>query len=194
MMTRIRLRSGPGFAIRFLPDAAVARAAERRTNISRQRIIIFYAVAVISVASCRRQEPAAQAQRETVQRTTTEVVPQDLSKAKINTVIAIDNSGAVNRARVGATTDQAGLVNEDKTSFTKDDPVLISIWLNESPNGLQTSAKLLDMKGKQLAEQRKPMNGAKTTTFNLGKQKPGAYRVVGYWGGNIAGEFEIVVR
>ena len=169
-------------------------AAERRTIISRQRIIIFYAVAVISVASCRRQEPGAQAQRETVQRTTTEVVPQDLSKAKINTVIAIDNSGAVNRARVGSTTDQAGLVSEDKISFTKNEPVLISIWLNESPTGLQTSAKLLDMKGKQLAEQRKPMNGAKTATFSLGKQKPGQYRVVGYWGGNIAGEFEIVVR
>ena len=85
-------------------------------------------------------------------------------------------------------------MSEDKTSFSKNDPVLISIWLNESPNGLQTSAKVLDMNGKQLAEQRKPMNGAKTTTFNLGKQKPGQYRVVGYWGGNVAGEFEIVVR
>ncbi|HVS32742.1 MAG TPA: hypothetical protein VMS98_14960 [Thermoanaerobaculia bacterium] len=129
-----------------------------------------------------------------MQRTTTTAVPQDLSNAKVNTVIAFDNSGAVNRARVGTTTDKAGLVSEDKVSFTRNEPVLISIWLNESPAGLQTSAKLLDSEGKQVAEQRKPMDGAKSVTFSFGKQKPGAYRVIGYWGGNIGGEFEIVVR
>ena len=158
-----------------------------------RKFLIFYATIAGSVGACRRQEPAPQPK--TGQQTTTTAVPQDLSKAKINTVIAIDNSGAVNKARVGTKTDSAGLVNEDKTSFKRDEPIRVSIWLNESPNGLQTSAKILDMKGKQLAEQRRPMNGAKTVTFTFTeKLKPGTYRVIGYWGGNTAGEFEVTIR
>jgi len=46
-----------------------------------------------------------------------------------------------------------------------------------------------------LRTERKVMNGAKVTTFafNDPKAKPGRYKVIAYWGGNIATEREFEV-
>ena len=56
--------------------------------------------------------------------------------------------------------------------------------------GLQTSVKWFDGSGTQIDESRTMMAGQKVATFKLNakKLKPGDYRVVGYWGGNIAVE------
>ena len=69
------------------------------------------------------------------------------------------------------------------------------MWLTQSPSGLQTSAIWYDAKDKIVSEQRKEMKGAKVVNFtwSVKKPKPGTYRVVGYWGGNIAAEHVFTV-
>jgi hypothetical protein len=168
--------------------------------INRSRMIrslcIIYAAAVLFVAGCRRETVVSATSTNTTQKTTTIAVPQDLSNAKINTVIAIDNSGAVSKVHIGSKADSDGMVTGDVTTFKRGEPVMISMWLNDSPNGLATSAKLFDSKGKEIAEERKPMKGAKTVTFSFAtrKLKPGLYKVKGFWGGNVAGEFDVTVK
>ena len=70
------------------------------------------------------------------------------------------------------------------------------MWLNQSPDGLQTSAQLLEKDGqKVISEQRHPMKGEKTVTFRFtDKLKPGDYKVKAFWGGNTAGEYTVTVK
>ena len=90
------------------------------------------------------------------------------------------------------------MVATESDSVPAGEPIYLTMVLRESPQGLQTSAVWTTMDKKPLKTERKVMNGAKTVTFGLNnpKMKPGRYRVVGYWGGNIATEreFEIVAK
>ena len=73
--------------------------------------------------------------------------------------------------------------------------VYLTMVFRESPAGLQASAVWKQVKGQPVSTERKQMNGAKTVTFtSSNKLKPGLYKVVGYWGGNVACErqFEII--
>ena len=67
------------------------------------------------------------------------------------------------------------------------------MYFRESPPGLQASAVVETMDRKPVHTERRDMNGAKIVTFPLGDLKPGRYKVIGYWGGNIATEREFEV-
>ena len=164
---------------------------------SRPVVILLYAAAVMIVVSCRR-EAAVPAQADggpTVTSTTLTGPPQDLSNAQINTAIAPDTGRFVNDSRVGSSLGADGLVAEPKSEFTADEDIHLSLWLNKTPSGLQTRAALEDAGGKVLETQIRPMKGEPTVTFTFsrGKLPPGNYKILGYWGGNIAAEHEITV-
>jgi hypothetical protein len=123
------------------------------------------------------------------------VQPADASGAKMSTVIQ-PAPQFIDHAVVGSKLGPDGMVSAENLSIPAGQPVYLTMILRESPPGLQTSAVWTTMDRKPLRTERKVMNGAKAATFGFKnpKIKPGRYRVVGYWGGNIATEreFEIV--
>lgn len=164
----------------------------------RRAIILLYVAAALIVASCRRETAAPEqtGTAPTVTETTLSGPPQDLSNAKVDTVVAPMEEIYVDKSRLGSTVGQDGLVDADKSEFAPQDNVYLSMWFKESPAGLQARVLLEDADGKEVDTDQKPMNGAKTVTFNVGdkKLKAGKYKITGYWGGNIAAEHEFTVK
>jgi hypothetical protein len=167
----------------------------------RSKFILLYAAALLIVASCRREAAAPQAGTTTTTPSSTSTTltgtPQDLSNATVNTVIVPpDTAVYVDNARLGSAVGADGMVSEEKTEFARGEDVRLSMWFRQSPAGLQASVKLEDEAGKELDAEHKPMNGQKNVTFTVGdrKLKPGKYKVTGYWGGNIAAEYEFTVK
>lgn len=156
--------------------------------------LLWYVLASTLVASCQRETAVPPAQTtQTVQ--TTAVTTQDLSKANVDAVIAPTPDEFLERASVGTATGPGGMVIQSKTTFKRNEPIRISMWLKESPSGLRTSAKIYDADDNPVMEESQEMKGAKsvTLTFDTKQLKPGTYRVVGYWGGNVAAEYEVKV-
>ncbi len=126
---------------------------------------------------------------------TTTVQPSDVRNAKVSTVIQ-PAPQFIDHAILGSQLGPDGMVAKESLSVTAGQPIYLTMVLRESPPGLQTSAVWTTMDKKPLRTERKSMNGAKVATFGFKdpKMKPGRYRVVGYWGGNIATqrEFEVV--
>lgn len=143
------------------------------------------------VLACQRNRPEAVEQAPS----STATQPQDLSKANVKTVIAVGQPDVLQQAKIGSKVGDDGNVTEEKASFTRAEPVYLTIWLKESPQGLQTSVRWLDSKGFVVSEERRPMAGSKVATFKLGVKGPkaGDYRAVAYWGGNIAGEYDFKI-
>jgi len=147
-------------------------------------IIVLYGCLSLSVA-CQRERVAAPP--------AAPPKPQDLSNAKINQLLA-PASEPVEKCRLGTALGSDGNVTEQQTSFRAGDPIRLTMWLRESPGGLQTSARWYDAKKKQIAREAKSMNRAKVVTFTLDKKlPPGKYHVIGVWGGNEACGFDFEV-
>jgi hypothetical protein len=123
------------------------------------------------------------------------VQPSDVRNAKVNTVIQ-PAPQFIDHALLGSQLGPDGTVAKESESVAAGQPIYLTMVLRESPPGLQTSAVWTTIDKKPLRTERKVMNGAKVATFGWKdpKMKPGRYRVVGYWGGNIATErqFEVV--
>ena len=158
----------------------------------------LFLVATLCAGACRRETAQQQPQTATggdVRTTTVAGEPRDLTKARVNAVIAPDTGQYVTNARIGSAVGADGLVSEEQTEFAAGDDIHLSLWLKESPKGLVTSATVQNASGEEVDVERKPMNGGKTVTFALGdkKLKAGKYKVTGYWGGNIAAEYDITV-
>ena len=147
--------------------------------------------------SCRREAPAPAAKSGTPPpKTTTAVIQQDLRNAKVDTVIGTAAIQQTTDARLGNHANPNGVVVEERNTFKRGEPVILSMTVKESPAGLAMSAVWEDAKGNKLDQDRKTMNGAKIATFAYaGKKKltPGEYKVTGYWGGNVAAEKKFTV-
>lgn len=156
----------------------------------------MYGAAALIVAGCQREaEAPATTETQVATQDTTQDVPQDVPGAAVNTVIAFDQARRMTSAKLGTPGGDQGLVTVEKSEFKSGEPIVLTMWLEESPGGLVTSAQWIDPNGKEIASERKPMNGEKIATFALVGRKlgPGTYRVVGYWGGNIATEKEFEI-
>jgi hypothetical protein len=151
----------------------------------------FASLLMFSLVACRREQPppapaVVRHPRPTVTR------PQDMSKAKVNQVIAPDRE-FLDHCLLGSETAPDGSVTAQKSEFAAGDPVKLTIWLKESPEGLQMSAQWWQGSEK-IAEERRAMKGGKVVTFELKKKlKPGKYRVEGMWGGNTACDMQFEV-
>ena len=167
-------------------------------HMSRRLLVVLTMVAALAGA-CRRETTTTEVQGTgdgaTVTATTLTGEPQDLSNAKVNTVLSPDTGLYVVTSRVGTSLGPEGVVVEEKAEVGANEEVYLSLWLKESPPGLQTSAILEDSDGKEVDVERKAMKGEKTVSFALGdrKLKPGTYKITGYWGGNVASEHDLTV-
>lgn len=99
------------------------------------------------------------------------------------------------QAKLGSTLGRRLNVEEEKTSFTRDEPVYLTMWLLESPPGLQAGVRWFDDTGIVVSEERRPMFGMKEATFLLAIKRPkaGNYRAVGFSGDRIAVEYNFVI-
>jgi|SRR5581483_297118 len=150
----------------------------------------FVIVALLGLAlfACRQEStsPATTGK-------TSKVVPSDLRNAKVSEVIQ-PAPQFIDHALLGSEVNPDGTVKKDADTIEAGKPAYLTMFFRESPPGLQSSAVLTTIDKKPVKTERRDMNGAKVATFSLGDLKPGRYKVVGYWGGNIAAEreFEVV--
>jgi len=154
-------------------------------------IIVFYGCVALSVA-CQRETVTTPA-KPPAQTATAKPRPQDLSSAKVNQVLPLA-AAPLEKSLLGGTLGKDGAVTGVQTEFPAGKPVYLTMWVKQSPAGLQTSVRWFDDKHKEVAFEAKPMNGAKMATFVLNqKLKPGKYHVTGFWGGNEACEYDFSV-
>lgn len=115
--------------------------------------------------------------------TTTTTRPADLGKAKVNEVLPMSGAESLVQSHL------------DKDTYKTGEPIVVTLTLRDAPKGVELRTQWYDAKGKQIGVDRKELMGQNTATFPWsGKPlEPGKYRVVSYWGENIAGDhaFEV---
>lgn len=147
----------------------------------------------VAITACRRDETSVQqpASEKTV--TTTAIQPSNAANKAVATEIAL-RPDVLSRSALGTRLSGDGTVLESKETFRRRDPIHLSMWLKEAPEGLAMSARWLDAKGEEVSKQQEPASGAKVVTFKLDRQlQPGKYKVEGIWGGNVVVEYEFEV-
>ncbi|HUP60542.1 MAG TPA: hypothetical protein VNA69_09015 [Thermoanaerobaculia bacterium] len=155
----------------------------------------LFVVIVLSVAlvMCRREAAPNVPPSRSAESTTTVAAPADLAGKKIDTEISL-RPPVASDCRVGTKLDANGLVAEKQTTFKRREPVYVSLWLKESPEGLAVSVRALDADRNEVARVQKPAAGAKTITLRVEKLKAGKYVLESLWGGNVVCEDPIEVR
>jgi len=146
------------------------------------------ALCALALFSCRQAESPA-----TTSRAPGAVQPSDVRNAKLNEVIH-PAPQFIDHALLGSELGPDGMVSKESDRIPAGQPVYLTMIFRESPPGLQARAVWTTIDKQPVTTERRPMNGAKVATFTLkSKVKPGRYKVVGYWGGNIATEREFEV-
>ena len=120
--------------------------------------------------------------------------PQNMAAAKVDTVVTPSPTTVVPRCEAGSDLGADGAVTSTKNELKAKEPIHFSMWLSEAPEGLQVSVKVIGAGDKELATVATPATGLKIATLKIPPQKPGAYRLEGYWGGNRVCDKEIEVR
>lgn len=124
-------------------------------------------------------------------------VPSDERRVKEKDVVPTQRGRFIESVKIGAKLGPDGRVDDELFVIPEGVPVYFTMNIRESPVGLTTRAVWFDDNNKELAQEQRPMNGAKSATFALKKKLPrGFYHVDGYWGGNFAAEktFEVIKR
>jgi hypothetical protein len=152
--------------------------------VNRRFIAFLYVLCALFVAGCQRQESAAPPAADTAP-TSTE--PVDASTAAVDTRVPVTPPTYMERCALGAALAADGTVEESKQVFAPGEPIHLTMWIRESPGGLNLIAQWFDSRETMIAEERKAMNGGKVATFTLAPKKnlaAGDYMVKGWWGGN----------
>lgn len=138
--------------------------------------------------SCQRQESQTPAPPP-------RAAPQNLSKAKVNQVLDLNAAESLVQSHLGGAVGADGKVTADKDTFKSGEPMYVTVTLRDAPKGVELATRWYDAKNKQIHEDKKELLGQNTATFAWSgkKLKPGKYRVVSYWGENIAGEHAFTV-
>ncbi len=141
-------------------------------------------LATMAMFACKREAPPVPAAATASVATST--APRDMADAKINQTLRPDQI-FLDRAILGSDKATDGTVKNQQATFKVGEPVRLTMWLRESPPGLQTHIDWKNESGKIVATEQMEMSGAKIATFEAKeKLSPGSYTAVGYWGGNIA--------
>ena len=159
------------------------------------RRIAFICLAALSFA-CRRETTQSTTLPPRGVKTTTIVAPPtDLTRKKIKETIPI-GPPLVDDKGIGSKPNPDGTVSGEQKGFRTTEPIYLTMKFHDSPHGLQSSIVVEGKNGRTEFRDQKAMNGGKVVTFTVPakKLKPGHYRVDGYWGGNVAAEYEIDVK
>lgn len=156
----------------------------------RRLIIVLYGCLAFAVACQKTKEQPGPPPART---STAAQKPQDLSNAQVNTILALAEA-PLDKSMLGDAVDKEGNVAAHQTQFLAGQPVYLTMWVKQSPGGLQTSARWYNEKKKEIATEARDMKGAKVVTFKLDKKlDPGKYYVQGFWGGNQGCEYQFEV-
>ncbi len=157
------------------------------------RRLIAIGACAAALAACGKEEPAAATQTQPP-KVVEKIIPSRIREEK-NLVIRPDVPNVLDRAWLGTKLAAGGTVAEEATELKSGAPVSLTIWIKESPPGLNTGAIWYGRDGEEIEKSKQLMNGGKVATFTLKKKlAPGKYRVEGYWGGNVVADkaFEVV--
>ena len=150
----------------------------------RKAICLIYAAA-LTIVACRKQEASAPPKPKIAVTNTIAAPPVDLEGKKIDMKIPIEQIVASD-CKTGTALDPSGVVAKEETTFTKKQPVFLSMGLKEAPTGLVVTLRVTDKEGKEVTFDRKPASGAKSIAFKTGPFKTGDYRLLALWGANEA--------
>src|SRR5438067_390929 len=149
-------------------------------------------VASLLALACQRE---TQSHSKNV-RVHTKLIPEDARNVKVKDAIRTPSVQFLQLAKIGTKLAPGNTVDVEETKIAQGTPVYLTMWLRESPIGLNTSAQWYGSDEKIVKRDVRAMNGGKIATFSLdtAKLEPGKYRVEGFWGGNVAVEkaFEVV--
>jgi hypothetical protein len=157
---------------------------------------VFFALIVLT--GCKRETvapPAEPAGSTTTAAATTAATttPEDMKAAAVDTVVPL-RPDVIARCEAGSVLGADGAVSAAKTSFTPKDPLHVSLWLEEAPEGLQVSVKLIDAGGTEVANVPRNAEKLKVVTLKIPTPKEaGRYKLEGYWGGNVVCEKNVDV-
>ncbi len=161
-----------------------------------RRLLVIALALVILLPSCRKEGKAPIPPKG---REGTAALPEDEAGKNEDARISLRSKTPffMFKSTLGDRLNAKGEVESDNATIASDTPVHLTLYLKESPLGLQTGA-VWYKGGKAFRRDVKMANGAKILTFTLdGKDlSPGKYRVIGYWGGNVAADkqFEILPK
>jgi len=155
--------------------------------------IAFIVVAAALTVACRYEAPPRQAappqlrQRTVWQRT-------DLAGKKITQKFVLQPR-VLSRCEVGSRLGSDSLVAAPALTFGENEPIYMSMWLAEAPEGLQLSMRVLDADENEIGTaSRDDVGGARAATMQVGEPlQPGRYTLQGFWGGNLVCEKQISV-
>ena len=153
---------------------------------------LFVVLALLSVIGCGKETN----ETKLVRREKVAGQPADMRNAKIKETLPIDEMNVVERSAMGSRVAPDGTVAESQDVFKPGEPVYVTMWLKASPNGLQTSVRFTDAKGKEAGWPRMEMKGAKVATFKLDTRKlaPGEYKAECFWGMNSEREYAFKIE
>jgi len=151
--------------------------------------------AAAAFVACKHEVKEPTVYTKNVKTTTSAAPPADLSNKKINETIAIEPT-LIDDKGIGPKLGADGNVTGEVKTFKTTDPIHLTMKFHESPVGLQASVVVRGASGTTHYRDQKPMNGGKVITFTVPPKtlKAGQYRVEGYWGGNVAAEYDIDVH
>jgi hypothetical protein len=159
----------------------------------KRRIVILYGLVALSVA-CRYEPPPAEAARPQLrQRTVWQRT--DLSGKRITQKFTLMPK-VLSRCEAGSQLGADSLVSTPAATFTEKEPIYLSMWLAEAPEGLQLALRVVDADENEIGTARRDdAGGARAATLQVGQPlERGRYKLEGFWGGNLVCEKAIEVR
>jgi hypothetical protein len=157
---------------------------------------VFCFVLVVLLCACQRETiaPAARRAAPTATTSTAPPPPVDARGKTANAAIPLVPD-VLTRAALGTKLGPDGAVAGESKSFAAGDPIYLSLWIRESPEGLVVAARWLDADGKEIVLTEKKAAGAKVVTLKLDRKlAKGQYLVEGRWGGNVVTERAFEIR
>ena len=158
-----------------------------------KRIVMLISAAALAAIACRYEPPPAEAARPRLrQRTVWQRT--DLSGKRITERFPLQPK-VLSRCEAGSQLGNDQLVAKPVDTFREDDPVYLSMWLAEAPEGLQLAMRVTDEQENEIGTARRDdAGGARAVTLQVGQAlEPGRYKLEGFWGGNLVCEKQISV-
>lgn len=154
---------------------------------------IYIIVAATFLAACRYEAPPPEGPRPRLrQRTVWQRT--DLTGKRVSQKFVLQPQ-VLSRCEAGSQLGSDGLVAKPAATFGEKDPIYLSMWLAEAPEGLQLALRVLDEEGNEIGTARRDdAGGLRAATLQVGEPlEPGRYRLEGFWGGNLVCEKAISV-
>jgi hypothetical protein len=143
--------------------------------------------------ACRYEPPPEGARRRVIERTIW--TRANLAGKRVEQKFVLQPR-VLSRCEAGSRLDAQGLVAQPASTFEADEPVVLSMWLAQAPEGLQVALRVLDDEENEIGTARRDdVGGVRAVTLRVGEElRPGRYKLEGFWGGNLVCEKRVEVR